>query len=57
MLPTERLSQLGQSLWLDNITREMLDTGSSNLHRGLFGDRVDIQPGYLRHGHTGLRVI
>lgn len=27
MRPTEALHQLGQSLWLDNITREMLSTG------------------------------
>jgi transaldolase len=25
--PTEKLHELGQSIWLDNITREMLDTG------------------------------
>ena len=28
MLPTERLSQLGQSLWLDDITRDLLDSGT-----------------------------
>ncbi len=28
MKPTERLSNLGQSLWLDNITRELLSTGT-----------------------------
>ena len=27
MNPTQRLHELGQSLWLDNITREMLDSG------------------------------
>jgi transaldolase len=27
MKPTARLHELGQSLWLDNITREMLDSG------------------------------
>jgi transaldolase len=27
MKPTAQLKQLGQSLWLDNITREMLDSG------------------------------
>src|SRR3954465_5693209 len=27
MKPTAKLQQLGQSLWLDNITREMLDSG------------------------------
>jgi len=28
MKPTQQLHQLGQSLWLDNITRDMLDDGS-----------------------------
>jgi transaldolase len=27
MKPTERLHELGQSIWLDNITRGMLDSG------------------------------
>ena len=27
MKPTARLHELGQSLWLDNLTREMLDSG------------------------------
>ena len=28
MKPTARLHELGQSLWLDNITRTMLDDGT-----------------------------
>lgn len=28
MLPTARLNHLGQSIWLDNITRDMLDNGT-----------------------------
>jgi transaldolase len=28
MLPTERLNHLGQSLWLDDITRDLLDSGT-----------------------------
>jgi transaldolase len=28
MRPTERLSQLGQSLWLDDITRDLIDSGT-----------------------------
>ena len=28
MIPTTRLSQLGQSLWLDDITRDLLDSGT-----------------------------
>lgn len=31
MKPTRQLHDLGQSLWLDNITRELLDNGT--LHR------------------------
>ena len=27
MKPTAKLHEAGQSLWLDNITREMLDSG------------------------------
>lgn len=29
MNPTRQLHDLGQSLWLDNITRELLDNGSN----------------------------
>ena len=28
MKPTQQLHELGQSLWLDNITRTMLDDGT-----------------------------
>ena len=28
MLPAARLNQLGQSLWLDDITRDLLDRGA-----------------------------
>jgi transaldolase len=28
MLPTQRLHEIGQSLWLDDITRELLDSGT-----------------------------
>ena len=28
MKPTSAVHNLGQSLWLDNITRELLDTGT-----------------------------
>ena len=29
MKPTQQLHDLGQSLWLDNITRTMLDDGTA----------------------------
>lgn len=32
MLPTERLNHLGQSLWLDDITRDLLDSGTLARH-------------------------
>jgi hypothetical protein len=32
MKPTARLHEVGQSLWLDNITREMLDSGQLGRH-------------------------
>ena len=28
MKPTQKLHDLGQSLWLDNITRDLLDNGT-----------------------------
>ena len=28
MKPTKQLHDLGQSLWLDNVTRELLDSGT-----------------------------
>jgi transaldolase len=28
MKPTKKLHELGQSLWLDNITRDLLTTGT-----------------------------
>ncbi|TAM10538.1 MAG: transaldolase [Nevskiaceae bacterium] len=35
--PIQRLGQLGQSLWLDNITRSLLDTGGLARYRDEFG--------------------
>ena len=43
------LHDLGQSLWLDNITRELLDNGTLRaLHRRVFGHRADLEPDDLR---------
>lgn len=49
MNATTRLHELGQSLWLDNITRDLLSSGtpSALLHR-IFGDRIDIEPHNFR---------
>ena len=51
MKPTAKLHELGQSLWLDNITRTMLDDGTlERLHRRPLGHRPDLEPDDLRQG-------
>ena len=51
MKATAKLHDLGQSLWLDNITREMLDSGQlAALHRRVLGHRAHLQPDDLRPG-------
>ena len=51
MKPTEQLHELGQSLWVDNITRTMLDEGTlAALHRRALGHRTDLEPDDLRQG-------
>ena len=43
------LNALGQSLWLDNITRDLLDKGTlAELYRDEVGHRPDLQPHDLR---------
>ena len=59
MNATTRLHELGQSLWLDNITRDLLTSGTLQryLHR-IFGDRTDVEPDDFRSRHSkqhGLR--
>ena len=54
MKPTQQLHDLGQSLWLDNITRELLTDGTLRaLHRRAFGDGADLEPHDLRPRHQG----
>jgi hypothetical protein len=49
MKATEQLHDLGQSLWLDNITRELLTSGyAPSLHRRIFHRRTDIQSDDIR---------
>ena len=51
MKPTQELHDLGQSLWVDNITRTMLDDGTlAALHRRALGHRPDLEPDDLRQG-------
>ena len=49
MTTTQRLHDLGQSLWLDNITREMLDNGTLRRYiAGFLGHRTDLESDDLR---------
>ena len=53
-----RLHDAGQSLWLDNITRALLDGGDAGqLHQQLRGDGPDLQPDDLRQGDDGERRL
>ena len=46
---TQKLHDAGQSLWIDNITRDMLDSGRlRKIHRRAVGHRPDLQPDDLR---------
>ena len=57
MTATQDLHDKGQSLWLDNITRTMLDDGTiQRLHRRVLGDRPDLEPVDLRQGGLRRRV-
>ena len=52
MKPTQQLHELGQSLWLDNITRALLTSGTLQaLHRRAVGHRADLEPDDLRPRH------
>ena len=54
---TTRLHALGQSLWLDNITRGLLTSGTlRSVHRGVVGDRADVEPDDLRSRHREQRT-
>ena len=49
MKATQKLHDLGQSLWLDNITRDLLDERHAPpLYRRTVGDRTDVEPDDLR---------
>ena len=58
MKATARLHELGQSLWLDNITRTMLGDGTlAGLHRRALGHRPDLEPDDLRQGDLRRRRL
>ena len=45
MKATELLHSQGQSLWLDNITRDLLNSGTlETLHSRTVGDGADLEP-------------
>ena len=55
---TRKLHDLGQSLWLDNISREMLgERHAGTLHHRAVGDRIDLQSDDLRKGHRRRDVL
>ena len=44
MNATHKLHNLGQSLWLDNITRDLLTSGTLKFYIDeLIGDRIDFE--------------
>ena len=52
MKATKLLHDLGQSLWLDNITRDLLQSGTlAALHRRALGDRAHVESDDLRPRH------
>ena len=54
MKATRKLHDLGQSLWLDNITRDLLDERHARaLHRRAVGDRAHVESDDLRSGDQG----
>ena len=58
MTTTQDLHKLGQSLWLDNITRGILDDGTlAPLHRRAVGHRPHLEPDHFRRGDRRLRAV
>ena len=58
MNATHKLRDLGQSLWLDNITRDLLDSGTlAAIHRRAVGHRPDVESDDLRSGDQGQRRL
>ena len=58
MKPTQQLHDLGQSLWLDNITRgDARRRHARGLHRRALGHRPDLEPDDLRQGDLRRRRL
>ena len=58
MKPTKIIHDLGQSLWLDNITRDLLNSGTLQRYIDEFlGDRTDLESNHLRSCHQEQRRL
>ena len=58
MNAAQQLHEAGQSLWLDNITRDLLNSGTLQpLHRRALGHRANVEPDDLRPRHQEQRRI
>ncbi len=58
MKATQALHDLGQSLWLDNITRDLLDNGTLKSYIDeLVGDRAHVESHHLRPSHRQERFL
>ena len=58
MSATQQLHDLGQSLWLDNITRDMLDKGTlKTIHRRAFDNRPYFESHDLRSRHQQEQLV
>ncbi len=56
--PLLAIRALGQSIWLDNISRELLDSGKlAQPDRRRRHQRRDLQPDHLREGHRPLGAL
>jgi hypothetical protein len=57
MKATQQLHDLGQSLWLDNITRELLTSGTLRRYIDEFSIRTDIQSDDIRSGDPERQLL
>jgi hypothetical protein len=57
MNATLQLHDLGQSLWLDNIKRALLTSGTQPPYQGVFRDEAHLQSDDLRSGDQERRPL
>jgi hypothetical protein len=53
MNATQKLHEHGQSIWLDNITRSLLTTGTLRRYIDQLGDGADLEPDDPGQGDRG----